>query len=287
MTSEFVSVLGVRVHYNLAVPTNENRSEESGTVLLIHGFLSSTFTWQKCLQPLADQTGYRVLAYDRLGFGFTERILDGERYTRKQEEVLALELLSQLNISRNVHLVSNSSGAVIAFDMALSRSDLIQSIIYIAPYGLASVSHAAGPISRYLIGTKPVQALMKFGLTHFLPFKNAYYNTDLAKDETIREGYLKPIRDDPLFLQGLALFTQHHDQSASEIKWTEVDRKQKVLIIVGEQDKIVSKENTQEFYRMLKQYQHTEYVNITHCGHLPQEERPDELIEIICQFLKS
>lgn len=288
-TSHFISVDGIQVHYNLAAPANASLSKNNTALLLIHGFLCSTFTWEKCLQPLADATGCCVIAYDRLGFGRTERVLDAQRYTRKYEEHLALELLAQLNVRNNVHLVSSSSGAVVAFDVALSRPDLIRSVIYVAPYGLAGVSHPMGSISRFLIGTKPVQHLMKFGLSHFLPFKNAYYNTDLAKDETTREGYLRPIRDDPLFLQSFALFTQHHDQPSFETPWAELNSEQRILIIVGEQDKIVSKENTEEFRRLLKQHRPsasaTEYATIPHCGHVPQEERADELVALISRFL--
>ncbi|CAF5015155.1 unnamed protein product, partial [Rotaria magnacalcarata] len=50
----------------------------------------------KCLQPWADINGCQVLAYDRLGFGLTERVLDGQLYTRKSEELFALELLNQI-----------------------------------------------------------------------------------------------------------------------------------------------------------------------------------------------
>jgi len=289
-TSRFISVLGIRVHYNLAIPSESTVSDNHGTIVLIHGFLCSTFTWNKCLQPLADKTGCRVLAYDRLGFGLTERVLDGERYTRKNEELLALELLTQLNISNNIHLVSSSSGAVVAFDMAIARPDLIRSIIFVAPYGLVDAHHPGGSISRLLIGTKPIQMLIKFGLTHFLPFKNAYYNEDIAKDELTREGYLKPIRDDPLFLKSFALFTQYYDASSSNTLWNKLNNEQKILIIIGEQDKIVQKEDIQKFYNILKQNRQSESITectiISQCGHLPQEERPDQLIMLIDQFLK-
>jgi pimeloyl-ACP methyl ester carboxylesterase len=290
-TSHYISVLGIRVHYNLAFPNDETSSENNSTIVLIHGFLCSTFTWNKCLQPLADKSGCRVLAYDRLGFGLTERTLAGERYTRKNEELLALELLTQLNISHNVHLVSSSSGAVVAFDMAIARPDLIETIIFVAPYGLVDVHHSIGHITRSLIGTQPIQLLLKFGLMHLLPFKNAYYNEDTAKDEITREGYLKPIRDDPLFLKSFALFIQHYDASSSESLWNKLDIKQKILIIIGEQDKIVPKENIQTFYNILKQTRQSESVTdcitISQCGHLPQEERPDELITLINQFIPS
>jgi pimeloyl-ACP methyl ester carboxylesterase len=292
-TSHFISVLDIRVHYNLAVPNNSTVSDNHGTIVLIHGFLCSTFTWSKCLQPLADQTGYSVLAYDRLGFGFTERVLDGERYTRKNEELLALELFNQLNLSDNIHLVSSSSGAVVAFDLAIARPDLIRSIIFVAPYGLVDIQHPVGPISRLLIGTKPVQLIMKFGLKHFIPFKNAYYNEDIAKDEITREGYLKPIRDEPLFIKSLALFTQNYDaaSSSSDPLWEKLDSKQKILIIIGEQDKIVSNENIEKFYKIIKENRPVESITecniISQCGHLPQEERSNELIALIKQFLQN
>ncbi|CAF2964114.1 unnamed protein product [Rotaria sp. Silwood2] len=288
--SHFISVRGIRIHYNLVIPNNGTCSESNGTIIFIHGFLCSTFTWNKCLQPIADLTGYQVLAYDRLGFGLTERILNGELYTRKNEELIALELLNHLNISNTIHLVSSSSGAVVAFDMAIARPDLIQSIIFVAPYGLVTFEHSAGPISRLFLGTKPIQYLIKFGLTHFLPFKNAYYNGDIANDNITREGYLKPIRDDPLFIKSFVLFTQNYDASPSNTLWNKLDNKLKILIIIGEQDKIVSKEDIQEFYNILKQNRPvesiTEYVIISQCGHLAQEEQADKLITLINQFIR-
>ncbi|CAF1110633.1 unnamed protein product [Rotaria sordida] len=289
-TSYFITVRGIRIHYNLAIPNNRTCSENNGTIVFIHGFLCSTFTWNKCLQPLADLTSYQVLAYDRLGFGLTERILNGELYTRKNEELIALELLNQLNILNNIHLVSSSSGAVIAFDIAIARPDLIQSIIFIAPYGLVTFQYSAGPISRLFLGIQPIQYLIKFGLTHFLPFKNAYYNEDIANDNITREGYLKPIRDDPLFIKSFVLFIQNYDALSSNTLWNKLDKKLKILIIIGEQDKIVPKENIQEFYNILKQNRSsesiTECVIISQCGHLLQEEQADKLITLINQFIR-
>ena len=160
-TSLFISALGIRVHYHLATPDEHRFSTLRGTIVLIHGFLCNTFTWNKCLQPLADRTGCQVIAYDRLAFGQTERVLDTDHYSRKSEESLALELLRQLNVTADVHLVSSSSGAVVAFDMAIARPDLIRSIIFVAPYGVLRATHPTGPFTRFLIGTRPVQSLMK------------------------------------------------------------------------------------------------------------------------------
>ncbi|CAF3498939.1 unnamed protein product [Rotaria socialis] len=172
----------------------------------------------KCLQPLADISGCQVLAYDRLGSGLTERVLDGQFYTRKSEELLASELLNQLNISNNMHIVSSSSGADVAFEIAIARPDLIQSIIFVVRYNLINVQHS-------------------FGLTHFLSFKNSYFNENIARDDGTRESYLKPIRDDPLFLNSFVLFTQNYVTSSTINEWYKLSNKLKILIIIGEHDK--------------------------------------------------
>jgi len=58
-----------------------------------------------------------------------------------------------------------------------------------------------------------------------------------------------------------------------------------------EKDKIVEKENIQKFYNILKQNRQSESITectiISQCSHLPREERSDELIMLIDQFLKG
>ncbi|CAF4197478.1 unnamed protein product [Rotaria magnacalcarata] len=137
-------------------------------------------TKNKCLQPWADINGCQVLAYDRLGFGLTERVLDGQLYTRK----------------------------------TIARPDLIQSIIFVARYGLINVQHSVGPIGRLILKSTSIQYMLKFGLTHFLPFKNSYFNKDIARNDATRESYLKPIRDGRIFFKSLILLTQNYDPSS-------------------------------------------------------------------------
>ncbi|CAF4046304.1 unnamed protein product [Rotaria magnacalcarata] len=141
---------------------------------------TSHFITNKCLQPWADINGCQVLAYDRLGFGLTERVLDGQLYTRK----------------------------------TIARPDLIQSIIFVARYGLINVQHSVGPIGRLILKSTSIQYMLKFGLTHFLPFKNSYFNKDIARNDATRESYLKPIRDGRIFFKSLILLTQNYDPSS-------------------------------------------------------------------------
>ncbi|CAF1500357.1 unnamed protein product [Rotaria magnacalcarata] len=132
----------------------------------------------------------------------------------KVKNYLHLNYSIKLNISNNIHIVSSSYGADVAFEIAIARPDLIQSIIFVARYGLINVQHSVGPIGRLILKSTSIQYMLKFGLTHFLPFKNSYFNKDIARNDATRESYLKPIRDGRIFFKSLILLTQNYDPSS-------------------------------------------------------------------------
>lgn len=71
VTSEFVAVDGVNLHYRSAGPAN------APVVLALHASPCSSFEYRSLAQELGDS--YRFLAPDLPGSGFTE-VGDGRRY---------------------------------------------------------------------------------------------------------------------------------------------------------------------------------------------------------------
>jgi pimeloyl-ACP methyl ester carboxylesterase len=68
--SGFSTCGGVRIHYR---DTGDVPNQKDGPVLLLlHGFAGSTESWCDVVGPLAEQ-GCRSIAFDRVGFGLTER----------------------------------------------------------------------------------------------------------------------------------------------------------------------------------------------------------------------
>src|ERR1044072_13258 len=90
--SRFADVDGVRVHYQ------EAGEEENPVLVLIHGFASSTLVWSKVFLDLA-QAGFRVIAVDLLGFGYSGKPRNGE-YTIAGQAALLMRLLERLGIKR-------------------------------------------------------------------------------------------------------------------------------------------------------------------------------------------
>lgn len=64
--SGYITVAGYKIHYLEAGPTTGE------TVILLHGFPESAYSWRHVLRGLGDK--YRVIALDLPGFGSTERV---------------------------------------------------------------------------------------------------------------------------------------------------------------------------------------------------------------------
>ena len=109
-----------RLHYMVAHPKEGGeffRSDE--IIILIHGFGSGLFAWRNCMQPLADASKARVVAFDRPGFGLTSRPYDPTAYTLKFHAELALEIAVRLG-GKRVVLCGFTDGALVALLAAAS-----------------------------------------------------------------------------------------------------------------------------------------------------------------------
>src|SRR5215207_8776185 len=102
----FIDVDGIRVHYQ------EAGDPKAPTLVLIHGFASSTLVWSKVFLSLAD-AGYRVIAVDMLGYGYSSKPKDGE-YTIAGQSKLLMQLVARLRIPRAIFIGSSYGGAVAA-----------------------------------------------------------------------------------------------------------------------------------------------------------------------------
>lgn len=115
-----------------------------GTVLCLHGGPGATHEY---LLPLADlaQFGYRVVLYDQLGCGASERPRGTKLYTvdRGVEEVEGVRKALHLG---KVHLMGSSYGGLLAIATALKYQRNLRSLVITG--GLASVPLAVAEMQR-------------------------------------------------------------------------------------------------------------------------------------------
>tara|TARA_R110002072_G_scaffold3649_2_gene25816 strand:+ start:579 stop:1436 length:858 start_codon:yes stop_codon:yes gene_type:complete len=91
--------------------------ERGAPILLLHGFLHSSWTWRELIEPLAER-GHRVLALDLYGYGLSEGPPPGEALDLPCWRSWIDEALSVLGVERLSLVLGNSLGGAIALDLA-------------------------------------------------------------------------------------------------------------------------------------------------------------------------
>lgn len=114
--SRFVEVGGARLHYH------EAGDPAAPPVVLLHGFVASSYVWRDVLVPLAD-AGLRAVAPDLLGSGFSAKPRGGE-YTIETQARVVVGLLDALGIGRAT-LVGSSYGGAVAAVCALDYAERV------------------------------------------------------------------------------------------------------------------------------------------------------------------
>ncbi|MDP2118276.1 MAG: alpha/beta hydrolase [Hoeflea sp.] len=116
---------------SLEIAWYEAGSPDGVPVLLIHGFASTAHVnwvfpgWFKTL----DEAGYRVIALDNRGHGESDKPHEAQAYSPEIMAADAAGLLEELRIG-SAHVMGYSMGARISAFLAMSRPDLVRSVVF-------------------------------------------------------------------------------------------------------------------------------------------------------------
>ena len=117
----YATVRGQRLFYREAGPS------EAPTVVLLHGFPTSSFMFRNLIPLLADR--YHVIAPDHLGFGLSDAPpVDEFAYTFDALADLTADLLVQLDVTRYALYVQDY-GAPVGWRLALADPAAVTAII--------------------------------------------------------------------------------------------------------------------------------------------------------------
>jgi pimeloyl-ACP methyl ester carboxylesterase len=278
--AEFVTVNGLEVHVETADYTGE--AAEPPLIVLLHGFGASTFSWREVLQPLAEVGD--VIAYDRPGFGLTERPTEwaGDNpYGTPGNLALLDALLTDFAPDREVIVVGHSAGGLIAAEYARLNPDTVDQLVLVAPavyttgglpvwlapiVGLPQIQRL-GPILVQGIATSGEQLL-----------EQSFVDQAVLTDE-VREGYRVPLTIVG-WEEGLWRFTTAPRDNAL---LNNLDRiTQPTLLITGDADTVVPTADTE---RLATELPGAELVIIPRSGHLPHEEAPEQFVDAVGEWL--
>jgi len=153
----FVEVEGGRLHLiDVQPPDRDPRA----AILLLHGASGSSADPMMAVgRALAAR--YRVIAPDRPGHGWSDRIGGADAASPARQAVLIRQMLDQVGVERAI-VVGHSWSGALATNLALDHADRVAGLVLLAP-----VSHPwpGGAISWYY---KPVTSWLGWLLTRTL-----------------------------------------------------------------------------------------------------------------------
>jgi pimeloyl-ACP methyl ester carboxylesterase len=282
MTVKTTPIGGVPLATGLGELTLGYREAGSGpAVLLLHGWPTSSFLWRRVIEPLA-AAGHRVIAPDLPGFGASDKPTD-VRYGFELFERALDGLLEQLEVDETA-LVVHDLGGPIGVHWALRRPArvthlaLLNTLLY--PEFDASVGRFVTMLStpgqrEQLTSAAGIEAALRLGLA----------DDDALTIEALA-GHLAPYHDDD---DRLAL--AHAGIGLEIAGFAEIARRlpslaMPVTAIYGEQDRILP-DVAETMARVQADVPQATLTALPGCGHFLQEEAPDELAELLSDFLDA
>jgi pimeloyl-ACP methyl ester carboxylesterase len=103
------------------------------TVVMIHGFMGSSYEYHEFFTAMAADNDFNIIAFDTMGFGFSDKPLDFE-YTSQNHALTFIAALDQLGIDQ-FSLMGHSMGGGIAIRMALMMPSRVDDLVLIAATG--------------------------------------------------------------------------------------------------------------------------------------------------------
>jgi pimeloyl-ACP methyl ester carboxylesterase len=273
--SRFVRLGEIELHY-------KDHGDSTTALVLLHGFGSSVYTWEETMAKLREH--WRVIAFDRPGFGLTSRPLtwQGDNpYAPEAQRRLLLELMDELGL-REAVLIGNSAGGTLAVEFALEHPERVSALILVSPaiYEGGGAPNWArplldlpqmdrlGPLIMRQFGGDPGEAFLRA----------AYYDESRLTPEKLA-GHRRALRAHDW---DKALWELTKASRAPAVAGRLSELQLPVLVVSGEGDAIVSPELSA---RLARELPNAELVLLANCGHLPQEECPQAFAHALEPFL--
>jgi haloalkane dehalogenase len=264
---------GLKLHY---------RAAGAGLpVLLVHGWPTSSFLWRNVMPAIAQHR--RVIAVDLPGFGGSDKPVDADYgfgfFTRALDG-----FVDALGLGERLGLVVHDLGGPVGLYWASQRPERIERLALLNTLAYPELSLAVRafilacrtPGVRWALTSQPmlVRAL-RYGVTSSRRLR-----------EDAMEGFCAPFRDRAarvaLARAGCGLEPHGFDTIAGWLPTVKVP----VRIIIGARDRILPDIAT-TVRRLQRDMPHAEPTVLDDCGHFLQEERPEEIGEMLAAFLRE
>jgi pimeloyl-ACP methyl ester carboxylesterase len=276
--SRFVQTRWGQVHYVDEGP------RDAEPVLLVHGTPSWSFEYRHAISALARTR--RVIAYDHLGFGLSERPV-AFAYTPEAHAEVLRELLEALELSR-FSLVVHDYGGPIALPLAAAAPERITSLVVMNSWLWRLGEDASLARGARLVASRFGRFLYRWLNASLRLLMPLGYADRRKLTPEIHAQYLAPFRARSARERVLWRLAQSLAQPSPSLDrlWQERARLSAIpaLIVWGLGDRVLPPSVLVRLRAALPQARVEELRDV---GHWPQEEAPLEVARLLDGFLPS
>jgi haloalkane dehalogenase len=273
---QYVEIAGLRIHYVDEGP------RVAAPVLMLHGEPSWSYLYRKMI-PIITTAGHRAVAPDLAGFGRSDKPARREDYTYQFHVDVMTGLIKSLDL-REITLIGQDWGGLIGLRIAAEHPDRFARIV-VANTGLPTGDqpmtegflrwreysqtvenfHVGGIIKGGCVNDPPPEVIAAY---------NAPFPDDSYKAGPRQFPLLVPIGpDDPA-------------SEANRRAWEVLRRWEKPMLTAFSDGDPVTRGGERVFQKLVPGAQGQPHVTITTAGHFLQEDKGEELAQIIADFIK-
>lgn len=262
------------------------RDEGSGdeVLLLIHGMAGSSETWRAVIPRLAKR--YRVVAPDLLGHGQSAKPRGD--YSLGAFAVWLRDLLDELGIARAT-VVGQSLGGGVAMQFAYQHRDYCARLILISSGGLGqdvgwTLRLLSAPGAEFLLPVIAPPPVVKAGNTVRGWLSARSIHSPRGAEMWSAYSSLSDAQTRQAFLRTLRSVVDYRGQAVSALNRLYLTSEMPALVIWGDADRIIPVEHA---YGLRELHPVCRLEVLPGVGHFPHVEKPDDVVDLIDDFITS
>jgi len=251
-------------------------------ILCLHGLGANIYSWRHFIAPFSQHN--KLILVDFKGCGKSPKPLDTHYSTEEKVEDI-YNLILEENLT-NLTLVGNSLGGAIAMLVAIrlgkQNGDRVSKLVLIDSAGDQGNLPPHFKLLSSPLGT-PIIYLAPSKLAALATLRICYHDArKITKDQV--NAYAQPLANRGGRHALLHTVRQCIPPNADELIAQISTINAPTLILWGREDKVIPLKVGHLLHQLIP---NSTLEVIEHCGHVPQEEKPDETISRISRFMAA